>query len=69
MGLITKTNDTAISLQEKEYLDDATNSNDMDQHESFITKSKANGYQGCPLPIDIEFVDLTYTVPIGRNGQ
>lgn len=23
---------------------------------------------GCP-PIDIEFIDLTYTVPVGRNGK
>lgn len=80
MGLVTTTttmtvtvtdtpsqNDTAISLQEKDYLNEKNcSSEDMDQHESLVEQPVP--YQGC-TPIDIEFVDLTYTVPVGRNGQ
>lgn len=32
------------------------------------TSNFNNNYQGCP-PINIEFMDLTYTVPVGKNGE
>lgn len=41
----------------------------LDQQTSLIQKSNLDSlHQRCP-PIDIEFVDLTYTVPISKNGE
>lgn len=68
MGLITPPTDAvAVPMQQREYADNNCDENDTNQSETLL--AKPNGYQGRPPPIDIEFVDLTYTVPIGRNGQ
>ncbi|KAK7601450.1 hypothetical protein V9T40_008891 [Parthenolecanium corni] len=60
----------AVPLQETysshERCDD--NSADFDMTKMIDPSAKCTPSLGC-TPIDIEFIDLTYTVPVGRNGK
>lgn len=63
----------AVPLQET-YSSYARDNDDgsADHHDMAATTDRQTRMgapsQGCP-PIDIEFIDLTYTVPVGRSGK
>lgn len=68
MGLITAVKETVVLLQDAK-VNNTINGNltDNDQRASLVQPNTI-GRPRCP-PIDIEFSDLTYTVPVGRNGK
>ncbi len=49
-------------------MSDGENGTNEHPHLPIPKPNLKSGYERCPS-IDIEFIDLTYTVPVGRNGM
>ena len=69
MELMTNDTDTMCDKKESSEMVNILDDEELKQKSYLISNNLGCDNRGkCP-PIDIEFVDLTYTVPIGRHGK